>query len=107
MTGVQQLLHVRVVDLAAFGLSIRPVRTNLLYFNRIFLPPLWGGLGRGFDPQTFVNTDTQPIKRLQDILLCSRHKTRRVGVLDTQEHVSSVLTGKQIVVQSGSHTADV
>ena len=29
------------------------------------------------------------------------------GSLDTKEHVASVLTGKQVVIQCGTHTADV
>ena len=96
MTGIQQLLHVLMVDLAPLGLT---VRTMLSYgFNL---------LGTFLQTQTFVNADTQPVEGFEDILLCTRHKTRRIGILDTQEHVAAVLTGKQIIVQSGTHAADV
>ena len=33
-------------------------------------------------------------KRLKDILLCTRHKTCRVRIFDTQQHITTMLTGK-------------
>ena len=96
MSGIQQLLHIPVVDLAPLGLTVRTVLSYGFNLLSDFL-----------QAQTFVNADAQPIEGLQDILLSARHKTRRVGILNTQEHVSAVLTGKQVIVQSGTYTADV
>ena len=46
----------------------------------------------------FVEFDAAPFERLDDVLLGARHEARLVGVLDAENHFSTVLFGKQIVI---------
>ena len=94
MSAIQQLFDVLVVYLAALALSV------------------WTMLTNGFDlailhAKTFINADTKPIEGFKDIFFCSRHKACTVCVFDSKQHITPVLTGKKIVVQSGTNTANV
>ena len=56
---------------------------------------------------SLVKLDTEPTERLNDIVLSPRHKTMRVGVLNTEHQVAAVLTCEKIVIQCCTHTTDV
>ena len=54
-----------------------------------------------------VELDAQPIESLDDVLFGTRHKTGLVGVFYAQNHLAALLTGEEVVVEGGAHTADV
>ena len=56
---------------------------------------------------TFIKFDAQPVESLYDILFGTRHKAALIGILDTENHLSAVLAGEKVVVEGGTHTADV
>ena len=56
---------------------------------------------------TLVELDAQPLERLDDILLGSRHEAVGVGVFDTENKVALVLAGEEIVIQGGAHAANM
>ena len=85
-----------MVNITALGLTIGAMRADSLNL-----------LGTLLLPQTFIDLDAEPIKSFLDIFLCAGHKTGAVGIFDTQQHITAVLTGKQVVIQRGTHTADV
>ena len=96
MTGVEQLFHILMIDLTALGLTIRAMRTDCFNFFSAFL-----------QAESFVNADTKPIQRFEDVFFSPGYKTGGVGVFDTKEHISAVLASEQIVIQCGTYTADV
>jgi hypothetical protein len=51
-----------------------------------------------------VEVDAQPTERFQDIFLGTWHETVGIGILDTEHHVTAMLTGEKIIIQSGTHT---
>ena len=83
--GINELLCVLEIDLAALALAIGSVRTTYAH--------------------TLVNLDAAPFERLNDIILGTRYETLRVGILDTQDHFTTVAASKQIVVKCCTNTA--
>ncbi|OAV63863.1 hypothetical protein Barb4_04651 [Bacteroidales bacterium Barb4] len=59
------------------------------------------------DADALVKTKSEPMKRLDDILLRSRHETLRIGIFYTKNEIPALLLGKQIIVQSRPDTADM
>ena len=55
----------------------------------------------------FVKLDAKPSKRLNNIFLCTRNNTIGVGILNPLDKVAMMLTGKQIIKQRRTHTANV
>ena len=96
MSGIQELFDILMVDLATLRLTVGTVRADSLDLFGAFLLT-----------QTFVDADTEPIEGFEDIFFCSGHETCAIRILDTKQHVTPVLTGKQIIVQSGTNSADV
>jgi hypothetical protein len=69
-------------------------------------------LADGFNPavahaKAFIDADAEPVERLKNIFFCAGHEASAIGILDTQQHIAAVLTGKQVVVQGGTHAANV
>ena len=75
------------VDVAALALLVRSVRTTFA--------------------DTLVNCYSEPGQRLVDIVLGTGNKTLRVSILDTENHLSAILTGKKPVEQGGADAADM
>ena len=59
------------------------------------------------DMDTFVEFDAQPVEGFDNIVFGTGDKAGLVGVLNSQNHVASVLAGEQIVIQSRADSADV
>ena len=84
---VEKLLHVFLVYLATLALAIRAVVAA--------------------ERHAFVELDAEPFERLYDIVFCPLHETMAVGVLNAEHEFSTMLAGKQIVVQSRADSANV
>src|SRR5690606_4460578 len=82
-----QLVRVFLVDRAPLALPIRTVRTA--------------------DIRALVPLDTQPAQRVIDLLLGFAGRTHLIGVLDTQNELTAMLTGKAEVEQGDVGSADV
>ena len=74
LSCVKQLLDVFLVNVATFALAVRSVLTTI--------------------GNAFVKLNTQPTKCLDDVLLRSWYEAGRVGVLNTENQVASVLFGE-------------
>ena len=95
MAGIEQLIYVLMVNLATFTLSVRPMIADSL------------NLVVAIHAQPFVYSDAEPFKGFENILFGSRHKTGGVRIFNTEQHISTMLTGKQIIIQGSTHTADM
>jgi hypothetical protein len=49
----------------------------------------------------------QYVQQLLDIFFGSRHETMRICILNTEHQLTSMLASKQIIIQSGTNTANV
>ena len=84
---VEQLSDVPAVDVAPLALAVGAVVAAEAY--------------------AFVELNAQPLEGFDDILLCARHKAGGVGVFDAENEVAAVLAGEKIVVEGGTHAADM
>ena len=84
-TGLHKLLCVLEIDLTALALAVGSVRATNAY--------------------TLIDLNTTPTKRLNYIILGTRHEALRIGILDTQNHLTTVATSKQIVVKCCTNTS--
>ena len=84
---IQELLNILLIDITTFTLAIRSMLSTETY--------------------TLVKLDTQPLERFQDIFFGSRHETMRICILNTEHQLTSMLASKQIIIQSGTNTANV
>ena len=73
------------VDILAFALAVWGVRTS--------------------DTYTFVDLDSAPFERFENVLFGSRHETLRVGVFDAENEVTASLSCEQVVVECRAYTA--
>ena len=87
LAGINKLFYVSAIDVATLTLLVRAVFSTLSH--------------------TFIDAYAQPFKSFVDILLCSRHKTLRIGIFDTQNHFTAMTARKKIVVECCTHTADM
>ena len=87
LAGIEQLLHIFLIDVAALTLAVGPFVAAERY--------------------TLVELDAQPLERLDDVLLGTGYKPRAVGVLNTENEVAAMLAGKQIIIQGSAHTTDM
>lgn len=94
MSGVEELLYIGVVDFATLGLTVRTVGAD--GFNHAVV-----------HAETLIDSDSEPVESLQNILLCTGYEARAVRIFDTQEHVTAVLAGKKIIIQGGTDTTDM
>ena len=78
LAGIQQLLDILLINVTTFTLAIRTFVAT-----------------KG---NTLVELNTQPLKRLYDILLSSWHKTVGVCILYTENQITTMLTSKQIII---------
>ena len=87
LASLHQNIYILLVNVATFRLTIRAMITTEAY--------------------TFVKLDTQPLERLNDIFFCSRHETARIRIFNTENQITTMLTGKQIIIQSSAYTTDM
>jgi hypothetical protein len=87
LVGIQQLLNIFIIDVAALTLTVGTFVTSKGY--------------------TLVELDAQPLERLDDIFLGTGYETIGVGVLDTEHQIAAVLLGKQIIIQGSTYTANM
>ena len=87
LAGVDELLCVLTVQVTALALLVRAVVAALVH--------------------ALVDADAQPLQGLVDVFLGTGHKACAVGVLDAQDHVAAVLTGKQVIIKCCAHAANV
>lgn len=87
LPGIQQLLHILLVDVTALTLTI--------------------GTFVATEGDTLVKLNTQPLERLDDIFLCTRHETVGVRILDTEHQVTAMLTSKQIIIQCCTYSSNM
>ena len=87
LVRIQQFLHILLINIAAFGLTIGTVISA--------------------EADSFVKPDAQPLERLQDILLRARNKTVAVRIFNTENQIATMLAGKEIIIQRSTHTTDV
>ena len=85
LSGIQQLTYILLVNVTALTLTIGT-----------FVPA---------KRDTLVKLDAQPAERLNDILLCPRHKTVGIGILDAEHQVAAMLTGKKVVIQCRTYSS--
>ena len=84
---IQQLLHIFLIYLTTLTLTVGPLVAT--------------------EAHALVKLDTQPLKRLQDILLGAWYKTVRIRILNTEHKLTAMLACKQIVIQGSAHTTDM
>ena len=94
------LLYELLCVLAVEGLALALAVRGMGMFCRCFLNYL-----SVF--HSFVGDDPAPVKGLYDVLLRSRHKAVGVGVLYTDNEISALLLGIEIVIQCRTHAAHV
>ena len=87
LIGIEQLLNIFLIDIATLALAIWTFVTTKAY--------------------TLIELDAKPLKRLNNIFLGTWDETIRIGILNTENQVATMLLGKQIIIQGGTHTADV
>ena len=78
LTGIQQLLHVFLVNVPAFRLTVRTMLPTETY--------------------SFVERNAEPTERFQNVFLRSRDKPVGVCVLDTENELAAMLACKKIIV---------
>lgn len=78
VAGIQQLIDILLVNISAFTLTVRAVFAS--------------------EADTFVELDSQPGKRFYNIGFRSGNETLGVGIFDTENQISTILFGKQIIV---------
>ena len=78
LAGIQQLLHVLLIDVAALALTVGTLVAS--------------------EGNAFVELDAQPLETLNDILLGTRHKTIAIRVFNAEYEVAAMLLGKQIII---------
>ena len=86
-TSLEQLINILLINGTSFALTI------------------WAILSA--KGHSLVEFDAQPLERLYDIFLGSRHKTVGVGVFNTENKIALVLAGKQVVKKCGTDAANV
>ena len=77
-SGIQELLDIFLIDLLALALAIGTVVAA--------------------EADTLVELNAEPLERLDDIFLGSRHEACGVGVFNSEDEFSAVLTGEEIIV---------
>ena len=107
MSAIEELIYILMVDFSALRLTIRPVRTCLHGQSFFGLLPLACRAFCGLATDTFVDTNAEPLEGFDDIFLSSRHESGRVRIFDAEEHVASMLTSEEIIIEGGTNTANV
>ncbi|MNZ87264.1 hypothetical protein D3C78_1061150 [compost metagenome] len=87
MAGIDQLLGVLGVDLAALALPVRAVRAAHI--------------------RAFVPFDAKPAQGVEDLLLRLAGRAQLVGVLDAQDELTAMLLGEAVVEQGDVGGADM
>ena len=85
--GVEQLFHILTVDVTTLALTVGTLVAT--------------------ERDALVELNAEPLERLDDVFLGTRHETVRVGVLNTEHQIAAVLTGKEVIIQGGTHTANM
>ena len=78
LAGIQQLVYVLLVDVAALALAVRTIVSA--------------------EAHSLVELDAEPLERLDDVFFSTGYETIGVGILDTEHEIAAVLLGEEIVV---------
>ena len=84
---IQQLLNIFLIDITTLDLTIRTLVATKAY--------------------TLIKLNAEPFERLNDIFLCTWYETVTVSILYTENEVTAMLFGKEIIIQSGTYTTDM
>ena len=84
---VEQLLHIPLIYITALALTVWSMVSSEAY--------------------TFIELYAQPAERLYYVLLCISNKTVRVGILNTEYEIATMLACKEIIIQSGTYAANM
>lgn len=87
LSCIEQLIYIFTINVFSFRLPVRSIISAVAY--------------------PFVELDSQPFEGFDNVCFGSRHETLRVGVFDTEDHISVILLGKQIVIESGTNPANM
>ena len=87
LTIIYQLLYIFLVDIAPFTLTIRTILST-----------------KG---NALVKLYTQPLEGLDDIFLGTRNETTRIGILNPENKLPTMLACEKIVVKSSAHPTNV
>ena len=58
-------------------------------------------------PTSFIDLDTHPAQRVDDILFGSRHEPVLVGIFDAEKYFTTHFAGEQVIIERGTYPADV
>ena len=87
LSRIQQLLDIFLIDFSTLTLTIRPFVAS--------------------KADTLIKLNAQPLERFDDIFLCPRYETCRIGIFYAEHKVALMLTGKQIIIQGSTHATNV
>ena len=75
----------------------------------VYLSPLTLPVGTLVAPKAhaLIEFDAEPLKRFQNLFLCTWHKPMTVGVLYSEHQVTAMLLCKEIVIQCCAHTTNM
>ena len=65
------------------------------------------GRVRATDIGAFINGNAQPRQSFQNVGFRARHETGLVGIFDAEEHLSTRLAGKKVVIKGSSYAPAV
>jgi hypothetical protein len=54
-----------------------------------------------------IKQDPTPVKRFNDIILSALYIPVLIGIFNSEDHLSAVFAGKQVIVQCSPYAADV
>ena len=83
----KQLVHILLIDTAPLALTIGTILAAEVH--------------------ALVKLDAQPVERLNDIFLGTRHETVGVCVLNAEHQIAAMLACKQIIIQGGAYATDM
>ena len=59
------------------------------------------------ETNSLIELDAKPFEGFENILFRSRNIAMRIGILNTKDQFATMLTCKEVVVKSGTYTANV
>src|SRR5574344_250801 len=84
---IKQLLDIFFVNVPSLALAVRSTFST--------------------ERNAFVKLNSQPFERFQNILFSTWYKTVAVCIFYPEYQITAMLTGEQIIIQSGTDTADM
>ncbi len=84
---IQQDLNIFLINLTTLTLPIRSILSTKVH--------------------AFIKADTQPSERFKNIFFRPRNKTMSICVFNPKDKIALMLTGKEIIKQSSTHSANM